>query len=136
MPSSWRRASAAASRLSRIRSPALSWVISSVTESHSGVAYSGWEPTSRYSRALFSRNTLEERPHETTRRNMGSCYRTPAGCPGGRLDQACLGRPVGPFRADQGGEGGQQLGPVPVLEGAGHRGLRLVEVDQPGPAAG
>ena len=41
----------------------------SVTESHSGVAYSGWEPTSRYSRAPFSRNTLEERPQETTRRN-------------------------------------------------------------------
>jgi len=31
-------------------------------ESHSGVAYSGWEPTSRYSRAPFSRKTFDERP--------------------------------------------------------------------------
>ena len=33
-----------------------------------GVAYSGWLPTSRYRRAPFSRNTLLERPHDTTRR--------------------------------------------------------------------
>ena len=37
--------------------------------SHSGVAYSGWLPTSRYSRAPLRRNTLLLRPHETTRRN-------------------------------------------------------------------
>src|SRR5215831_16158140 len=37
-------------------------------ESHSGVAYSGWEPTSRYSRAPLARKTLLLRPHETTRR--------------------------------------------------------------------
>src|SRR5208283_3547642 len=36
-------------------------------ESHSGVAYSGWLPTSRYSLAPFSRNTLLERPQLTTR---------------------------------------------------------------------
>src|SRR3954452_25026860 len=69
MPSSRRRTSADWTRLSRIRSPALSWTTTSYTESHSGVAYSGWLPTSRYSRAPFSRNTLLERPHDTTRRN-------------------------------------------------------------------
>src|SRR6478752_2808452 len=37
--------------------------------SHSGVAYSGCEPTSRYRRAPFCRNTLELRPQLTTRRN-------------------------------------------------------------------
>src|SRR5918998_6617723 len=37
-------------------------------ESHSGVAYSGWLPTSRYRRAPFSRKTLLLRPHDTTRR--------------------------------------------------------------------
>ncbi len=34
-----------------------------------GVAYSGCEPTSRYRRAPFCRNTFELRPHDTTRRN-------------------------------------------------------------------
>src|SRR5581483_11092533 len=38
-------------------------------ESHSGVAYSGWLPTSRYRRAPFSRKTLLLRPQLTTRRN-------------------------------------------------------------------
>ena len=37
--------------------------------SHSGVAYSGCEPTSRYRRAPFCRKTLELRPQLTTRRN-------------------------------------------------------------------
>src|SRR5436309_15474748 len=37
--------------------------------SHSGVAYSECEPTSRYNLAPFSRKTLEERPQWTTRRN-------------------------------------------------------------------
>src|SRR5881409_300513 len=69
MPSSCRRTSAAARRASRIRSPALSWATRSVIESHSGVAYSGCEPTSRYSRAPFSRNTFEDLPQCTTRRN-------------------------------------------------------------------
>src|SRR5881397_3265571 len=69
MPSSCRRTSAAARRASRIRSPALSWATRSVIESHSGVAYSGCDPTSRYSRAPFSRNTFEDRPQWTTRRN-------------------------------------------------------------------
>src|SRR5947208_10534558 len=69
MPSSCRRSSAAASRCSKIRSPALSWATTSVTLSHSGVAYSGCEPTSRYSRAPFSRNTFEDRPQWTTRLN-------------------------------------------------------------------
>ena len=41
MPSSRRRVSAAPSRSSRIRSPALSCTTRSRTESHSGVAYSG-----------------------------------------------------------------------------------------------
>src|SRR5437899_4639031 len=68
MPSSCSRISAADSRCSRIRSPALSWTTRSWMESHSGVAYSGWEPTSRYRRAPFSRNTLDDRPHDTTRR--------------------------------------------------------------------
>ncbi len=52
-----------------MRSPALSCTTRSCSESHSGVAYSGWLPTSRYSRAPFSRNTLLLRPHDTTRRN-------------------------------------------------------------------
>src|SRR6266545_3197025 len=69
MPSSCRRTSAAASSASRIRSPALSWATRSAMASHSGVAYSGWEPTSRYNRAPFSRNTFEDRPQCTTRRN-------------------------------------------------------------------
>src|SRR5947199_6350492 len=69
MPSSCSRISAAESRCSKIRSPALSCATSSLIESHSGVAYSGWEPTSRYKRAPFSRNTLDERPQWTTRRN-------------------------------------------------------------------
>src|SRR5436309_12303267 len=69
MPSSCRRISAAASRCSRIRSPALSCATSSWTESHSGVAYSGCDPTSRYSRAPFSRKTLDDLPQCTTRRN-------------------------------------------------------------------
>src|SRR5580704_5359850 len=69
MPSSRRRASADSTRPSRIRSPALSCVTRSVSESHSGVAYSGWLPTSRYSRAPLRRNTLLLRPHDTTRRN-------------------------------------------------------------------
>ena len=38
---------AAARGLSRMRSPALSWTTRSAIESHSGVAYSGWLPTSR-----------------------------------------------------------------------------------------
>src|SRR5712692_7346150 len=58
IPSSRRRFSAWCRRSSTIRSPALSWMTSSVTSSHSGVAYSGWNPVSRYSRAPFSRNTL------------------------------------------------------------------------------
>ncbi len=36
--------------------------------SHSGVAYSGWLPTSRYSRAPLRRNTLLLLPQDTTRR--------------------------------------------------------------------
>src|SRR5580700_7876149 len=68
MPSSRRRRSASTSRPSRIRSPALSCSTRSSTLSHSGVAYSGWLPTSRYSRAPFLRNTLLLRPHDTTRR--------------------------------------------------------------------
>src|SRR4051812_15892449 len=56
------------SRPSRVRSPALSWVTRSMRSSHSGVAYSGCEPTSRYSRAPFFRKTLLLRPQETTRR--------------------------------------------------------------------
>ncbi len=51
-----------------MRSPALSWATKSAMTSHSGVAYSGWLPTSRYSRAPFSRKTLEDRPQLTTRR--------------------------------------------------------------------
>src|SRR5215470_17007642 len=69
MPSSRSRRSASTSRPSRIRSPALSWTTRSEMLSHSGVAYSGWLPTSRYSRAPLRRNTLLLRPHETTRRN-------------------------------------------------------------------
>ena len=52
-----------------MRSPALSWATRSCRESHSGVAYSGWEPTSRYSRAPLARKTFDERPHDTTLRN-------------------------------------------------------------------
>src|SRR5260370_21767806 len=69
MPSSRSRVSASTSRPSRMRSPALSWVTRAIRLSHSGVAYSGWLPTSRYSRAPLRRNTLLLRPHETTRRN-------------------------------------------------------------------
>src|SRR5580698_11178860 len=69
MPSSRSRRSASTSRPSRIRSPALSCVTRSTRLSHSGVAYSGWLPTSRYSRAPLRRNTLLLRPHDTTRRN-------------------------------------------------------------------
>src|SRR5215213_1136540 len=69
MPSSRSRCSALDSRLSRMRSPALSWATRSSIESHSGVAYSGWLPTSRYRRAPFSRKTLLLRPQLTTRRN-------------------------------------------------------------------
>src|SRR6185437_16774977 len=69
MPSSRSRRSASTSRPSRIRSPALSWTTRSEMLSHSGVAYSGWLPTSRYSRAPLRRNTLLLRPQETTRRN-------------------------------------------------------------------
>src|SRR5215470_6262460 len=69
MPSSLSLRSASTSRPSRIRSPALSWVTRSTRLSHSGVAYSGWLPTSRYRRAPLRRNTLLLRPHETTRRN-------------------------------------------------------------------
>src|SRR5580698_4498466 len=69
MPSSRSRRSASTSRPSRIRSPALSCTTKSTMLSHSGVAYSGWLPTSRYSRAPLRRKTLLLRPHETTRRN-------------------------------------------------------------------
>src|SRR5215472_13292389 len=69
MPSSRSRRSASTSRPSRIRSPALSWTTRSEMLSHSGVAYSGWLPTSRYSLAPLRRNTLLLRPQETTRRN-------------------------------------------------------------------
>src|SRR6516165_7686072 len=69
MPSSRSRRSASTSSPSRIRSPALSWTTRSEMLSHSGVAYSGWLPTSRYSRAPLRRNTLLLRPHETPRRN-------------------------------------------------------------------
>jgi len=41
-----------------MRSPALSWMTSSATSSPLGVAYSGWNPVSRYNLAPFSRNTL------------------------------------------------------------------------------
>src|SRR3972149_4825896 len=58
MPSSLSLFSAWCSRSSTIRSPALSWIPRSVTSSHSGVAYSGWNPVSRYSRAPFSRKTF------------------------------------------------------------------------------
>src|SRR5690348_2991201 len=69
MPSSCSRRSASISRPSRIRSPALSWVTRSTMSSHSGVAYSGWLPTSRYSRAPLRRKTLLLRPQLTTLRN-------------------------------------------------------------------
>src|SRR5579859_7609608 len=69
MPSSRSRRSASISSPSRIRSPALSCATRSTTLSHSGVAYSGWLPTSRYRRAPLRRNTLLLRPHDTTRRN-------------------------------------------------------------------
>src|SRR6266487_932621 len=69
IPSSRSRRSASTSSPSRIRSPALSWMTRSVMLSHSGVAYSGWLPTSRYSRAPLRRKTLLLRPQETTRRN-------------------------------------------------------------------
>src|SRR5215472_1464546 len=69
MPSSRSRRSASTSRPSSIRSPALSCVTRSTRLSHSGVAYSGWLPTSRYSLAPFRRNTLLLRPHDTTRLN-------------------------------------------------------------------
>src|SRR5215468_5674381 len=69
MPSSLSLRSASTSSPSRIRSPALSWVTRSTRLSHSGVAYSGWLPTSRYSRAPLRRKTLLLRPQETTRRN-------------------------------------------------------------------
>src|SRR6185312_2046564 len=69
IPSSCRRFSASTTRPSRIRSPALSWATRLSRVSHSGVAYSGWLPTSRYRRAPFFRNTLDERPQDTTRRN-------------------------------------------------------------------
>ncbi len=52
-----------------MRSPALSCATRADSESHSGVAYSGWLPTSRYSRAPFRRNTLLLRPQDTTLRN-------------------------------------------------------------------
>src|SRR5215207_5849251 len=68
MPSSWRRSSALTRSCSRIRSPALSCTTSWRMESHSGVAYSGWLPTSRYRRAPLARNTFELRPQDTTRR--------------------------------------------------------------------
>src|SRR5689334_21545025 len=83
MPSSRNRRSASTSRPSRIRSPALSWTTRSEMLSHSGVAYSGWLPTSRYSRAPLRGNTLLLRPQETTRRNRylatssGECLRLP-----------------------------------------------------------
>src|SRR5260370_19160538 len=69
MPSSRSRVSASTSSPSRMRSPALSCVTRSIRLSHSGVAYSGWLPTSRYSRAPLRRKTLLLRPHDTTRRN-------------------------------------------------------------------
>src|SRR5271154_3157146 len=69
MPSSRSRVSASTSSPSRMRSPALSCVTRSIRLSHSGVAYSGWLPTSRYSRAPLRRNTLLLRPQDTTRRN-------------------------------------------------------------------
>ena len=69
MPSSRSRRSASSSSPSRILSPALSCATRSSTSSHSGVAYSGWLPTSRYSRAPLRRNTLLLRPQDTTRRN-------------------------------------------------------------------
>src|SRR5271166_4455928 len=69
MPSSRSRVSASTSRPSRMRSPALSCATRSIRLSHSGVAYSGWLPTSRYSLAPLRRNTLLLRPHDTTRRN-------------------------------------------------------------------
>src|SRR5215813_7539862 len=69
MPSSRSRVSASTSRPSRIRSPALSCVTRSIRLSHSGVAYSGWLPTSRYRRAPLRRKTLLLRPQDTTRRN-------------------------------------------------------------------
>src|SRR5215475_897358 len=69
MPSSRRRRSASTRSPSRMRSPALSCTTRSEMLSHSGVAYSGWLPTSRYSRAPLRRKTLLLRPQETTRRN-------------------------------------------------------------------
>src|SRR5215469_992416 len=69
IPSSRSRRSASTSRPSRIRSPALSCTTRSAMLSHSGVAYSGWLPTSRYRRAPLRRKTLLLRPQETTRRN-------------------------------------------------------------------
>src|SRR5580698_9111765 len=68
MPSSRRRACAPVTSWARIHSPALSCTTTSLILSHSGVAYSGWLPTSKYKRAPFSRKTLEERPQLTTRR--------------------------------------------------------------------
>src|SRR5208283_410428 len=63
------RCSASTSRSSSTHSPARSWVTSCTRLSHSAVAYSGWLPTSRYRRAPLRKNTLELRPHDTTRRN-------------------------------------------------------------------
>ena len=68
MPSSASRCSADSTRPSRMRSPARSCATTSRIESHSGVAYSGWLPTSRYRRAPFSRNTFDDRPQLTTLR--------------------------------------------------------------------
>src|SRR5580704_7726078 len=68
MPSSRSRACAPVTSCAKIHSPALSCTTTSLILSHSGVAYSGWLPTSRYSRAPFSRKTLDERPQLTTRR--------------------------------------------------------------------
>src|SRR5579859_3421416 len=69
IPSSRSRRSASTSSPSKIRSPALSCATRSRTLSHSGVAYSGWLPTSRYRRAPLLKNTLLLRPQDTTRRN-------------------------------------------------------------------
>src|SRR5699024_7097676 len=78
-PSSARRRFACAARSAKIRSPARSWATRSHQSSHSALAYSGQEPTSRYRRAALRRKTLEERPIATTGRNSSR-----AACSGSR----------------------------------------------------
>src|SRR5699024_10513169 len=83
-PSAAKRSLARAARSAKMRSPARSCATSSHQSSHSAVAYSGCEPTSRYRRAALRRNTFELRPIATTGRNSsraaasGSSAREPS----------------------------------------------------------